>query len=48
MEHEAFSAAFTGVTKLFLIVETNLLLVIVAAFSWSKHLAGESGGEARF
>lgn len=27
MEHEAFSAAFTGVTKLFLIVETNLLLV---------------------
>lgn len=42
MEHEAFSAAFTGVTKLFLIVETNLLLVIVAALSWSKHLAGES------
>ena len=42
MEHKTFSASFTHVTKRFLIAETNLLLVTLAAFQWSKHLAGES------
>lgn len=38
MEHKAFSVALTDATKLFLIVETNLLLVIVAAFFVVKTL----------